>query len=281
MRAQEFTPTSADQVWNYVKQIHPADQQGGGFLERLIKQYPEYQLQLVPLSSLVIHDQESDDPDYEPPADPYGRVQDVDPEYAGEISLHNIDRNPIVVDATGHILDGNHRAWAAAELLGRDTIQAWVPVEQLTEIGNTRIDYKPNRKRKNSLFHTTVDRHWVDVFFDRSFTGTLQITFTVDQNYKSSIQLPQGTVFRIFSTVLQIIKEQLPEYMRKARPPKVSFTAEGGSRVSLYRRMFVPVVTDILGPRWRLTEYPGNQHLFIWEPVKKNETNPTRPQDNK
>jgi hypothetical protein len=118
------------------------------------------------------------------------------------------------------------------------------------------------------------------VFFDRSFTGTLQITFTVDQNYKSSIQLPQGTVFRIFSTVLQIITEQLPEYMRKARPPKVSFTAEGGSRVSLYRRMFVPVVTDILGPRWRLTEYPGNQHLFIWEPVKKNEKNPTRPTDN-
>jgi GNAT superfamily N-acetyltransferase len=395
MRAQEFAPTSADQVWNYVKQIHPADQQGSGFLERLIRQYPEYQLQSVPLSSLVIHDQESDDPDYEPPEDPYGRVQDVDPEYAGEISVHNVDRKPIVIDREGFIIDGNHRAWAAAELLGRDTIQAWVPVksvteeafngidisleiqkddeyvddedydnqviyvtassngrelghvlfafdgeylmpqdlevderyrgqgiaatmynyvksrgyrirrsgqqtaagtgfwakhnpgqnvweqQELTEIGNTRIDYQPNRKRKNSLFHTTVDRHWVDVFFDRSFTGTLQITFTVDQNYKSSIQLPQGTVFRIFSTVLQIIKEQLPEYMRKARPPKVSFTAEGGSRVSLYRRMFVPVVTDILGPRWRLTEYPGNQHLFIWEPVKKNETNPTQPMDNK
>ena len=133
MRAQEFAPTSADQVWNYVKQIHPADQQGGGFLERLIRQYPEYQLQSVPLSSLVIHDQESDDPDYEPPEDPYGRVQDVDPEYAGEVSIHNIDRNPIVVDATGHILDGNHRAWAAAELLGRDTIQAWVPVKQIKE----------------------------------------------------------------------------------------------------------------------------------------------------
>jgi hypothetical protein len=278
MRAQEFITesrtASAEAVWNYVKRIHPADQQGGGFLERLIKQYPQYQLQSVPLASLIIHDQESDDPDEEPLEDPYGRVQVVDPEYAGEVSVHNLDRNPIVIDSEGHILDGNHRAWAAAELLGRDTIQAWVPVEQeLTEIGNTRIDYQPNRKRKNSLFHTTVDRHWVDVFFDRSFTGTLQITFTVDQNYKSSIQLPQGTVFRIFSTVLQIIKEQLPEYMRKARPPKVSFTAEGGSRVSLYRRMFVPVVTDILGPQWRLTEYPGNQHLFIWEPGKKNEKN--------
>ena len=140
MRAQEFTPKSADEVWNYVKRIHPAEQQGGGFLERLIRQYPQYQLQSVPLSSLIIHDQESDDPDEEPEEDPYGRVQVVDPEYAGEVSVHNLDRNPIVVDAKGHILDGNHRAWAAAELLGRDTIKAWVPVESVTEEAFNGID---------------------------------------------------------------------------------------------------------------------------------------------
>jgi hypothetical protein len=282
MRSREFITKSVtgQDVLSYIQQTHhePLTAQ----LSQAVLQQPEWELRSVPLQDLHIPDQGyDDDPDYEPAADPYNRVQDIDPEHAGEVSIHNVDRKPIVIDREGFIIDGNHRAWAAAELMGRDTIQAWVPVEQeLTEIGNTRIDYQPNRKRKNSLFHTTVDRHWVDVFFDRSFTGTLQITFTVDQNYKSSIQLPQGTVFRIFSTVLQIIKEQLPEYMRKARPPKVSFTAEGGSRVSLYRRMFVPVVTDILGPRWRLTEYPGNQHLFIWEPVKKNEKNPTRPTDN-
>jgi hypothetical protein len=132
MRVKEFIleskTVSSESVWNYVRKIHPGDQQGGGFLEKLIKQYTQYQLQSVPLSSLVIHDQESDDPDYEPPKDLYGRVQDVDPEYAGEVSIHNIDRNPIVIDTNGHILDGNHRAWAAAELLGRDSIQAWVPV---------------------------------------------------------------------------------------------------------------------------------------------------------
>jgi hypothetical protein len=283
MRLKEFITESVtgQDILSYIQRTHhePLTAQ----LSRAVLQQPEWELRSVPLQDLHIPDQGyDDDPEYEPAVDPYDRVQDIDPEHAGEVSIHNVDRKPIVIDREGFIIDGNHRAWAAAELLGRDTIQAWVPVEQeLTEIGNTRIDYQPNRKRKNSLFHTTVDRHWVDVFFDRSFTGTLQITFTVDQNYKSSIQLPQGTVFRIFSTVLQIIKEQLPEYMRKARPPKVSFTAEGGSRVSLYRRMFVPVVTDILGPRWRLTEYPGNQHLFIWEPVKKNKTNPTRPMDNK
>jgi hypothetical protein len=138
MRAREFImesqTASADAVWNYVKQIHPDQQQGGGFLERLIRQYPRYQLQTVPVSSLIIHDQESDDPDEEPPEDPYGRVQVVDPEYAGEVSVHNIDRDPIVIDRDGHILDGNHRAWAAAELLGRDTIRAWVPVEPLSDL---------------------------------------------------------------------------------------------------------------------------------------------------
>ena len=154
MRAREFIleskTISAEDVWNYVKRIHPAEQQGGGFLERLIKQYPQYQLQAVPLASLIIHDQESDDPDEEPLEDPYGRVQVVDPEYAGEISVHNLDRNPIVIDREGHILDGNHRAWAAAELLGRDTIQAWVPVESVTESKITHrdgvdIEYKVDR----------------------------------------------------------------------------------------------------------------------------------------
>jgi hypothetical protein len=35
-----------------------------------------------------------------------------------------------VVDAEGWIIDGNHRAWAAAELLNRHDIKAWVPAKQ-------------------------------------------------------------------------------------------------------------------------------------------------------
>ena len=162
MRALEFITesktASAEAVWNYVKKIHPADQQGGGFLEQLIKQYSNYKLQYVPLASLIIHDQESDDPDEEPDEDPYGRVQIVDPEYAGEVSVHNLDRNPIVIDSDGHILDGNHRAWAAAELLGRDTIQAWVPVESITEskiIHRDGVDIRYTLNR-NSLSITAL-----------------------------------------------------------------------------------------------------------------------------
>jgi hypothetical protein len=139
MRAREFITesktASAEAVWNYVKQIHPDEQQGGGYLRDLIMRSPRYELHTVPLSSLHIPDQEYDDDEDQDGADndPYNRVMFVDPDHAGEHSQHYIDRDPIVVDAQGYILDGNHRAWAAAELLGRDSIQAWVPVESVTE----------------------------------------------------------------------------------------------------------------------------------------------------
>jgi hypothetical protein len=186
MKAHEFVvesveTASAEQVWNYVDGIHPDDQKGGGFLKSLIMRYPQYELRRIPLSSIHIPDQEYDDEEQEPEQDPYNRVQTVDPEHAGEYSQHFVDRRPIVIDSQGWIIDGNHRAWAAAELLNKNDIMAWVPVAQLNELGNAPAEYKPNRKRSRSLFHSTVDGHWVDVFFDRSeFNNTLHITFTVN-----------------------------------------------------------------------------------------------------
>ena len=131
MRAQDFLTESkqatAEQVWSYIKRIHPPEQQGGGFLKKLIMRYPQYELREVPLSSLQIPDIPPDDQtDYQPKDDAYGRGIDVDQEHAGEYSIHYVDRRPIVVDSQGNILDGNHRAWAAAELLNRNTIKAWV-----------------------------------------------------------------------------------------------------------------------------------------------------------
>jgi hypothetical protein len=87
----------------------------------------------VPLSQLKIPDAYyPDDADNER-VDPYGRTLWVDYDYAGEVSQHNVDRYPIIVDPKGHIIDGNHRAWAAAELLDRDSIQAWVAVPGVKE----------------------------------------------------------------------------------------------------------------------------------------------------
>jgi len=282
MKAREFViesakVVSAEQVWNYVDGIHPKDQQGGGFLKKLILRYPQYELRRVALNSLHIPDQEYDDEEQEPEQDPYNRVQTVDPDHAGEYSANFVDRRPIVVDSKGWIIDGNHRAWAAANLLNRSDIQAWVPVEQLTELGNAPADYKPNRKRKRSLFHSTVDGHWVDVFFDRSeFNGTLHITFAVNSDYDAPSQPTSASksTVRILSTVLNVIKQQLPEYVAKARPPGISFTAKGDNRANLYRRYFVPVVQNILGPKWAHEEYPSmGMTVFHWKPVRKQDVN--------
>ena len=412
MKAHEFVVESvetatAEQVWNYVDGIHPDDQKGGGFLKGLIMRYPQYELRRIPLSSIHIPDQEYDDEEQEPEEDPYNRVQTVDPDHAGEYSQHFVDRRPIVIDSQGWIIDGNHRAWAAAELLNRSDIMAWVPVKQgvtenipqpgpssgapkkfgpdakiearpmtvkqiissipgvpyynnvvddwdakdyswgvtkkvieyatylkqhpeslsqlppiivlngkfedgahrvsaiwllqqrmdpknplwanarlnvqfvqqgeaegqLNELGNAPAEYQPNRKRKRSLFHATVDGNWVDVFFDRSeFNDTLHITFAVNGDYDTPSQPTSASksTVRILSTVLNIIKQQLPEYIAKARPPGISFTAKGSNRASLYRKYFVPVVQGILGPKWQHEEYPSmGMTVFHWRPVRK------------
>ena len=154
MRAREFifestNIASAEQVWDYVDTIHPKDQQGGGFLKSLVMKYPDYELKRVPLSSIHIPDQEYDDEEQDSKNnDPYNRAMFVDPEHAGEYSQHYVDQNPIVIDAEGYILDGNHRAWAAAELLNKTDIMAWVPVKTRTstpqdlEIRNVTEDSK-------------------------------------------------------------------------------------------------------------------------------------------
>ena len=135
MRAREFVvesskTASAEQVWDYVSRIHPEDQQGGGFLRDLILRNPQYELKRVPLSNIHIPDQEYDDEEQDSENnDPYNRAMFVDPEHAGEYSQHYVDRNPIVIDAEGYILDGNHRA-TAARARGLDTIPAIVPYDR-------------------------------------------------------------------------------------------------------------------------------------------------------
>jgi hypothetical protein len=141
MRAREFVvesskTASAEQVWEYVNRIHPEDQQGGGFLKRLIMRNPQYELKRVPLSSLHVPNDEDDG------NDPYGRAMFVDVDHAREYSQHHVDKKPVVADAEGHILDGAHRAWAAAELLNRTDIMAWVPATKLTESQSVKQEIK-------------------------------------------------------------------------------------------------------------------------------------------
>jgi hypothetical protein len=99
-------------------------------LTAAVQAHPKWELRPVPLRNLNIPDQDYQDPEQEPKSDPYNRVMAIDPDHANEYSTQVVDRLPIVVDDQGYIIDGNHRAWAAAELLNRDSIQAWVPVTQ-------------------------------------------------------------------------------------------------------------------------------------------------------
>ena len=115
----------AKDIVKYINSIHP--EALTKHIEDVVLSYPKWKLETVNLHDLHIPDQDYDDPDQEPEEDPYNRVMVVDPSHAEEVSSHYIDKRPIVIDHRGFILDGNHRAWAAAELYGKDTIRAWVP----------------------------------------------------------------------------------------------------------------------------------------------------------
>ncbi len=130
MKALEFVTenkqATAREVLNYINQTHHEPMTAK--LATAVRAYPQWELRQVPLQNLNIPDQDYEDTEQEPENDPYGRVMAVDPDHANEYSTQVIDRHPLVIDDQGYIIDGNHRAWAAAELLNRDSIQAWVPV---------------------------------------------------------------------------------------------------------------------------------------------------------
>jgi hypothetical protein len=132
MRAEEFVrenkQATAQQVLSYVNQTHHEPLTSN--LVDAVSSHPRWELRQVPLQDLYIPDQDYEDSEQQPPRDPYDRIMAVDPDHANEYSTQVIDQHPIVVDDQGYIIDGNHRAWAAAELMNRDFIAAWVPVNQ-------------------------------------------------------------------------------------------------------------------------------------------------------
>jgi GNAT superfamily N-acetyltransferase len=124
----ENKQATAQQVLAYVNKTHHEPMTSK--LATAVSAHPRWELRQVSLQDLYIPDQDYQDPEQEPPRDPYDRVMAVDPDHASEYSTKIIDRRPIVIDDQGYIIDGNHRAWAAAELMNRDSIPAWVPVKQ-------------------------------------------------------------------------------------------------------------------------------------------------------
>jgi hypothetical protein len=175
---KENKTASAKQVLKYINQTHhePLIPK----LEKTVLSYPQWQLKRVPLLNLNIPDEEYDDVEQEPESDPYGRVMAVDPAHAGEVSQHIIDKRPIVIDADRYIIDGNHRAWAAKNLLNKDYISAWVPVKQIKEV--------------NYPDELTVSDRIQEYFFNRGYElageGRDQMAF----------ESPRGTIVKVLGT---------------------------------------------------------------------------------
>lgn len=139
MRAQEFVAKTvpAQKILQYVKQAQAPDEFN---IEYSITDHPEWQLTNIPLSQLKL------DPNGEQ-QDPYRRVNWVDYDKVAELvpRIESILKSmPIVVDTNGWIIDGNHRATAAAEA-GMTSVPAYVPAQdKLSE--NFADGKKPGRK---------------------------------------------------------------------------------------------------------------------------------------
>ena len=114
----------AKKIVSYIKKM-----QGDGhfYMDNLVTRYPSWHLIQIPLSKLTIN------PDPEK-MNPLGTNINVDLDYMQDITPHDIANRPIVVDPSGWIIDGNHRATRAEEL-GMKSIPAYVPVKQGVDEG--------------------------------------------------------------------------------------------------------------------------------------------------
>jgi hypothetical protein len=102
------------QVLKYVKGIHDEYH-----LDKPILKHKVWQLTTVPIEQLKT-------PEFYDQDDPYRRVIDLDWEHISDIDVSDISRKPVVADAGGWVLDGNHRV-TAARAAGLTSIRALVP----------------------------------------------------------------------------------------------------------------------------------------------------------
>lgn len=102
------------EVLKYVQGIHKEYH-----MPKPILAHKTWVLKTVPVSELKT-------PEYVHQDDPYRRVIDIDWDHIKDITRYDIAHRPIVADANGWVLDGNHRA-TAARAAGMTEIPALVP----------------------------------------------------------------------------------------------------------------------------------------------------------
>ena len=102
------------EVLKYVEGIHDEYH-----MPKPILAHKTWVLRNIPVSALKT-------PEFVHQDDPYRRVIDLDWDHIKDITRHDIATRPIVADADGWVLDGNHRA-TAARAAGMTEIPALVP----------------------------------------------------------------------------------------------------------------------------------------------------------
>jgi len=238
MRAQEFISEGVDakKVLQYVKRAHAPEQFD---IEHSITDHPSWELKNIPVSQLKL------DPEGEH-QDPYGRVNWVDWDKVQDL-LPNIGavlkRMPIVVDSEGWIIDGNHRATAAAEA-GLKSVPAYVPVKQnVAEAFNQPYPFK--WEVYGEAYDALVkldDGSNLEININPEYDEEGNEEWHVDFWRSSSIGVTgEGDAFRIFATVMAAMQD----FIKREKPRRIVFTAskevEPGqnseSRTDLYQRM--------------------------------------------
>jgi len=243
MRALEFIleTVSAGKVLDYVNDIHPAEEKTAA-LDSLILSFDQYELKTVAVDQLQIDADE----------DPHGRVIYVDTDYASDITPQDIKRKPIVIDAQGHILDGNHRAWQAREL-GITHVPAYVAVKELTEAFNQPYPLAWNKSEHGDYdaLARLSDGTNLSIMFNDEGDEEWQVVF--DRNHSQEVT-GEGDALRIFATVLTAIQQ----FIQKEHPWRIKFSASkdvGSGRPSESRAKLYDRLVQRYAQAWGYDEY--------------------------
>lgn len=169
----ESRRASAESVLGYVKRQHHDFR-----MDSEILKYPHWQLRTVPLDQLNLYNVERDDP--------LNRVLDIDSEHIETLRREGpagIQSRPIVVNASGEIIDGNHRAIAAQEM-GMESIPAWQPISKnITEVfvrpRQLTRSYSPEQMRLLGMIpyrdgYNISPRDWADIVSIETGRETIQ-----------------------------------------------------------------------------------------------------------
>jgi hypothetical protein len=215
MRASEFTkPTvtesnhmDADQVLNYVKKTHAPEEFN---IEYSITDHPAWELKNIPVSQLNL------DPDGEQ-QDPYNRTNWVDYDVVRDLIpriVQVLESKPIVVDADGWIIDGNHRAMAAAEA-GLTSVPALVPAVVKEGVAEARKNPEQNTKYQSGWAELAAWAHKNNVWL-KPHEWAISMTYVpklgINPGPGISEDTPRGIYFYPFHWAysVKMDKEALP-----------------------------------------------------------------------